>query len=86
MKTDFGIPGSFRDPSGFVFCQDGSVYRQVNRVYRDNYDYLMGSGLYDTLVNTGLLVTYHEIGLAYAKTSDVYKVLKPDPIPFISYP
>ncbi len=86
MKTDFSIPGSFRDPSGFVFCQDDLVYRQVNRIYRDNYDHLMGSGLYEALINAGLLVPHQEIGLAYAKTNDAYKVLKPDLIPFISYP
>jgi hypothetical protein len=86
MKTDFSIPGSFRDPSGFVFCQQDSVYRQVNKIYKDNYDHLMSSGLYEALVNTNLLVRHNEIGLAYAKTNDAYKVLKPDPIPFISYP
>jgi len=86
MKTDFSIPGSFRDPSGFVFCQQDSVYRQVNRVYRDNYDYLMGSGLYEALVKAALLVPHQEVGVAYAKTSDAYKVLKPNLIPFISYP
>lgn len=61
MKTDFSIPGSFRDPSGFVFCQDDLVYRQVNRIYRDNYDHLMGSGLYEALINAGLLVPHQEI-------------------------
>jgi len=86
METDFSIPSSFRDPSGFVFCEHGSVYRQVNRIYRDNYDHLMSSGLYEALVNADLLVPHHEVGLAYAKTSDAYKVLKPNLIPFISYP
>ena len=86
MKTDFSIPCSFRDPSGFVFCQDGSVYRQVNKIYKDNYDHLMGSGLYEALVSANLLVRHNEIGLAYAKTNDAYKVLKHNLIPFISYP
>jgi len=86
MKTHFGIPCSFRDPSGFVFCQDGLVYRQVNKIYKDNYDHLIGSGLYEALVSDGLLVPHQEIGLEYAKTNDAYKVLKPDLIPFISYP
>ena len=86
MKIDFVEAGSFRDPSGFVFCQNESVYRQINEIYRDNYDYLMGSGLYKALISSDLLVPHHEISLAYAKTNDAYKVLKPDLIPFISYP
>ncbi len=32
------IRGSFRDPSGFVFIQDGRIYRQINMSYHDNYD------------------------------------------------
>jgi hypothetical protein len=86
MKPDFDIPGSFRDLSGFVFCQDNSFYRQINRIYRDNYGHLMGSGLYEALVNDGLLVPHQKIGLECAKTNDAYKVLKPDIIPFVSYP
>ena len=30
------LPGSFRDPSGFLFQQDGVIYRQVNLVYKDD--------------------------------------------------
>jgi len=86
MKTDSSIPGSFRDPSGFVFCRDGSVYRQVNGIYKDNYDHLMGSGLYEALVDANLLVPHYEMGFEYAKTNNAYKVLKADLIPFISYP
>ena len=36
---------SFRDPSGFVFNSDEEVFRQVNRGYQGNYDYLVASGL-----------------------------------------
>jgi hypothetical protein len=86
MKTNFSIPGSFRDPSGFVFCQHGTLYRQVNRTYKDNYDHLTGSGLYEALVKADLLVPHNEVDLAYAQTNDAYKMLKPDLIPFISYP
>jgi len=48
------LPGSFRDPSGFLFQQDGVIYRQVNLVYKDDYDHLMDSGLYRRL----LTITY----------------------------
>ena len=80
------LPSSFRDPSGFVFLRDGSLYRQVNPVYRDNYDHLMGSGLYEALVGSCLLVEHSEEELGISESRDAYRVLRPEPIPFISYP
>src|SRR4051812_39215010 len=78
---------SFRDPSGFVFQQDGILYRQVNRSYREDYDLLVGSGLYRSLVDDGWLVAHEEEGDGTAAESEeVYKVLRPERIPFISYP
>jgi len=80
-------PGSFRDPSGFIFRVDGQIYRQVNDCYKDDYDLLMGSGLYDKLVEEELLIPHEEVDTAIAaKTNLVYKVIKPRKIPFISYP
>ncbi|TEU11398.1 MAG: class I SAM-dependent methyltransferase [Anaerolineales bacterium] len=87
MITSSGhIPGSFRDPSGFVFFRDGSIYRQVNIIYKENYDHLIDSGLYETLVDSGLLVSHNEVGIGYAKTDSAYKILKPELVPFMSYP
>jgi hypothetical protein len=80
------VPSSFRDPSGFVFTRDGVLYRQVNLVHREHYDVLMGSGLYDELVEAGLLVSHEEIDPSPAATGDVYRVLRPERIPFVSYP
>ena len=80
------IRGSFRDPSGFLFYRDSSVYRQVNKVYRENYDYLMTSGLYDFLTNALLLIPHEEIQIEPARPDCAYKTIKPELIPFISYP
>jgi len=80
------VPGSFRDPSGFTFFQDGSIYRQVNAVYKEHYDHLIDSGLYETLVDSGLLVSHNEVDAGYARTDSVYKVLQPELVPFVSYP
>src|SRR3954449_13533967 len=79
---------SFRDPSGFVFQQDGILYRQVNRSYREDYDLLIGSGLYRRLADDGWLIAHEEeeVGGAAAEPADVYKILRPVRIPFISYP
>ena len=86
MMSSRTIPSSFRDPSGFLFFQDGSVYRQVNAIYKENYDHLIGSGLYKALVASGLLVSHEEVGMNYARSDNAYKILKPELIPFVSYP
>jgi len=80
------IPSSFRDPSGFVFYQNGTLYRQINKTYREDYDLLMNSGLYKALADSGLMVSHEEVDITYAKSDNVYKIIKPEVIPFISYP
>lgn len=96
---DGEVPSSFRDPSGFVFWRDGALYRQVNAIYKEHYDHLMNSGLYESLVDGGLLIPHMELSAASGQPSVVqdtddgqlthlpaYKILKPEVIPFISYP
>ena len=79
-------PGSFRDPCGFVFSRDGVLYRQVNEVYRDQYRAVIGSGLYDELARDRLLVAHEDVGLGFAESASAIAVLRPQRIPFISYP
>ena len=85
-KNNSGEPGSFRDPSGFLFYKNGTIYRQVNNIYKDSYDYLMNSGLYKALVDNQLLVSHREIDIPSPEPKKVYKIIEPEPIPFISYP
>lgn len=80
------IAGSFRDPSGFVFVRDGILFRQVNQVYRADFDVLSTSGLLPALWDRGLLVRHEEVDLSLAAAPGAYKVLKPDRVPFIAYP
>lgn len=79
---------SFRDPSGFIFHQNGVLYRQVNDSYRRDYDLLIGSGLYQRLVDDGWLVAHEEVRApsAFPEQGPAYKVLRPETLPFISYP
>jgi len=86
LKTKQDIPSSFRDPSGFLFYRNGSIYRQVNISYKENYDHLMNSGLYETLVSAELLIPHEEVDIEGAKPDKAYKIIKPELIPFISYP
>jgi len=80
------IAGSFRDPSGFLFHRDGVLYRQVNSGYRDHYDLLMGSGLYQKLTEQGLLIPHEEVDIRGLPPAGAYKIIRPDLISFISYP
>jgi len=77
---------SFRDPSGFVFLRGKELFRQINPIYKENYDHLMRSGLYDQLVSAGLLIPHKELDLLPEFASVSYKIIKPVLIPFISYP
>ena len=86
LTTSPVVSGSFRDPSGFVFRGDGALYRQVNAVYRDNYDHLMESGLYESLTGAGLLVPHDEVPATPPRPELAYKVIRPQLVPFISYP
>lgn len=79
-------PASFRDPSGFLFKRDGVLYRQVNLSYREEYELLKSSGLYDELVEKGWLVAHAEVDLEPGQASLAYKVLQPELLEPISYP
>lgn len=76
---------SFRDPSGYVFYQDGELYRQIRQCYQKQYDTLMESGLYQALISGGLLVE-HQLAQVETGDPDAYLVIQPERIPFITYP
>lgn len=89
---NFPAPGqaaersSFRDPSGFLFRSEGSLYRQVNQCYRRHYDHLMQSGLYEDLVRRRLLIPHQETVAPAPRPDLAYRVVQPELIDFISYP
>ena len=85
-QSNLQISGSFRDPSGFLFRQDGQLYRQINSFYKANYDFLMNSGLYNVLVDDGLLIEHKEVRLRPKEPKTAYKIIQPKLIPFLSYP
>lgn len=77
---------SFRDPAGFVYTHDGDLRRQVNLAYREHYDRLMESGLYEELVEARLLIPHEELADQGWLPDRAYKVIRPEPVEFISYP
>jgi len=80
------IGASFRDPSGFIFKRDGILYRQVNKAYQKAYDQLMSGGVYDMLTLKGMLIAHEEVETPAADPGLAYKVIRPEVVPFISYP
>ncbi len=80
------LPSSFRDPSGFLYTENDTVYRQVNECYRDSYDLLKSSGLYDSLVDGSMLIPHDEVNDRLNGSEHTYKVLHPQQLDFISYP
>jgi hypothetical protein len=79
-------PASFRDPSGFLFHVGNALYRQVNSLYKEPYDRLMNSGLYEKLIKGGILIPHKEVKVAAAEPKLAYKVIQPEKVEFISYP
>ena len=85
-KTNPALNASFRDPSGFLFRRDGVLYRQVNQVYAEEYTRLIDSGLFAKLVKASLLIPHTESDEEPYDKNLACKILRPERIPFISYP
>ena len=79
-------PGSYRDPSGFVFWHGGAPYRQINARFGEDWRRLHDSGLLSELVDQGMLVAHEPAPLELAPVPGAIAVIKPRPVPFISYP
>ncbi len=87
LKSNYQIEtSSFRDPSGFLFRRNEVLYRQVNHFYKEDYDCLMESGLYNALLEAELLIPHEEVDVEPIYPDKSYKVIKPELIRFISYP
>jgi hypothetical protein len=78
------INSSFRDPSGFIFKQNSEYFRAITPKAQENFDLFHSSGLYDELVSGGLILPHQEV--PSEKLSDVYKVIRPEQLQWVSYP
>jgi len=79
-------PGSYRDPSGFVFRRDGVLYRQINASFADDWAAFESSGLHTALVSEGILVADEPASVDLAPEPGAVAVIQPDEIGFISHP
>jgi hypothetical protein len=81
------LSSSFRDPSGFLFTEKGTLYRQINCEYQPVYEKLMESGLYQALTRKGWLIPHENASkVKPANPETSYLIIKPEKIDFISYP
>jgi len=79
-------PGSYRDPGGFVYRRDGVIFRQIDAPAIDGWEQFLASGLADRLIADGRLIRHDPASLQDAATPTARAVIRPEPIPFVSYP
>ena len=72
---------SFRDPSGYIYYENNKVLRHINTCYFSVYEKFMSSGLYEELLNEGLIVSHKEV-----IKNEKEIVLEVEKIPYVSYP
>ena len=78
--------GSFRDPSGFIFWQDGQPYRQIQRRFAAEWDAFEASPLKKRLIDGDRLIPYEPVSIERAQGPDAHAIIRPERIEFISYP
>ncbi len=78
-------PASFRDPSGFIYEKDGTVFRFVSSTYSQHFQKLKSSGLYNDLVAKNQLLSFEELIENHTGQSDWLTTLRPLQIPFLNY-
>lgn len=72
---------SFRDPSGYMYYDQGILRRAINPIYFQQYKKLTESGCYAALIKKGLLIKHEE---TFASEEKI--VITPEVIPFITNP
>lgn len=72
---------SFRDPSGYVFFEEGELKRCILPFYFKQYQSLKQNNFFQKAIENQLLISYKEISV-----SEEEIILKPETIPFITFP
>lgn len=54
------VAGSFRDPSGYVFEHENTIYRTINTCYSDTWEEMKTNGLLQKALTNGLILDYEE--------------------------
>lgn len=85
MPEPVRIEGSFRDPAGSLYRRDDHITRTVATWFEPQFQAFLDSGLYDELVEAGLLIAHEELDPATAPVSCA-RYLRTPALPFVSYP
>lgn len=81
VTTNNRHSSSFRDPSGFIFIDQGVVKRAISPLYFKQYEALEASSVFKKLQQAGLLISHQEVS-----KSDTEIIIEPEQIPFFTYP
>ena len=80
--TETRIPGSFRDPAGYVFAEGQQLFRRILPAGREDFRRFTGSGLAGKLIEDRQLVPFTPL----QEEKDGSLLLRLETLPFISYP
>jgi hypothetical protein len=72
---------SFRDPSGYVFLDEGILKRKILPKYFDVYKALKKTDFFEKLFKAQLVISHKELS-----ASETEIIIQPEQIPFITYP
>lgn len=86
MKVEGRLPASFRDPSGFLYHHEDTLYRQVNQSYQAHFEAAEHSGLFEDLWTARLLIRHEAVPVPAHDPLIAWKVIRPEPLAFVSYP
>ena len=81
MKTSNQHASSFRDPSGYIFNDNGIIKRRVLPIYFEQYRALKNQNIFTKLFDLGFLIEHEEL---FENNSEI--VILPKQILFITYP
>ena len=82
------LPGSFRDPRGRVYEENGQIFRTVMESHAPDFEYVSSTGLLDSLVAGGLVLPFQQVerGILGSFSEGAQYVLHAPKLPFISFP
>lgn len=78
--------GSFRDPSGQIFSEDGRIYRSIFAPGVRDFESARDAGVYASLMERGLLVSHEEVTVGALAPEGTVICLSHPRLPMISYP
>ena len=81
MTTKNRHSSSFRDPSGYIFQEQGTIKRAILPLYFKQYEALTTTGLFQKLQSAGLLISHQELS-----NTDTEIIIQPEQLSFMTYP